>query len=704
MRGVKGVIGALLIAIGLGSCKEHIDMSARYVLKEETAYSYLCKHEQYSSFVDLLNKVPVSRMSSSTVGSLLSARGHFTVFAPDNDAVQAYLDTLAMKNIIASASWDGFRDSTTLDSIRKVIVYNSVINSGDNLPAYDVAQFPINDGGEFSKSNMYDRKLIVNYFDDPDSITINGALMDARNNNIRVLNGYVHCVHSVVAPTNNTLGYLLNKIYTEKESGYYVSSMLVHAVGMLDTLQRYRDDEYEQAYQTGQVPEMIAHESGVGYTTGKLPEHRYYGFTFFAETDDVWEREIGKNRFDITVDDVVSWLKENGYYPTAKTDENYHSEDNILNQFVTYHFLPMRLASDRLVLHWNEKGYSSQRKQPTVVQYEYYTCMGKRRLVKFLESAESDGVRINRFPKIDNGRRGSYHEISCDADKAGIKVPIPETEGEFNVRNGIVYPIDQIMAYTEEVQQNLHKERIRFDIVSAMPEMMNNDIRLQYYRLGQRWGFPFTSQYPYFDDVFIGDESWFFYYNGYDETMKNYQGDELNVRGFLDITFRLPPVPADGIYEIRFNVQSEGHNRGMVQFYWGENKDNLPPMGIPLDIRTSGLERRTTSGTFPSNVGWERDTQDDDYNAEVDKKLRNNGFMKGAEIYCDGGQGLSTMARADPVIVRRIIVREPMKADETYYLRFKSVLDDQTREFYMDYLEYCPKEVYDNPETPEDIW
>ena len=34
----------------------------------------------------------------------------------------------------------------------------------------------------------------------------------------------------------------------------------------------------------------------------------------------------------------------------------------------------------------------------------------------------------------------------------------------------------------------------------------------------------------------------------------------------------------------------------------------------------------------------------------------------------------------------------------------KGVLDDQTREFYMDFLEFCPKEVYDNPETPEDIW
>ena len=98
------------------------------------------------------------------------------------------------------------------------------------------------------------------------------------------------------------------------------------------------------------------------------------------------------------------------------------------------------------------------------------------------------------------------------------------------------------------------------------------------------------------------------------------------------------------------------------------------------------------------------DGDDDDYNAEVDKKMRNNGFMKGAEIYCDGGQGLSKMARADPLIIRRIIVRETMDPDETYYLRFKTVLDDASREFYVDYLEYCPKEVYDNPEVPEDIW
>ena len=45
-----------------------------------------------------------------------------------------------------------------------------------------------------------------------------------------------------------------------------------------------------------------------------------------------------------------------------------------------------------------------------------------------------------------------------------------------------------------------------------------------------------------------------------------------------------------------------------------------------------------------------------------------------------------------------------MDPDETYYIRFKTVIDDITLYLYMDYLEYCAKEVYDNPETPEDIW
>ena len=693
---------AACIMIG---CQEDIDTSDRYVFKDYTALGYLEKHpDTYSQYVQLLHQVPMSKISQTTVAQILSARGNYTVFAPTNEAIQAYLDTLAAKNVIDEGSWMGFRDSTTLDSIRKLIVYNSIIDGGDDQKAYETNMFPTNNKAEFPLANMYDRKLIVEYNkESPGSIWVNGAEIDERNRDIQAINGVIHCTTSVVAPSNNTLGYLLNSIISGKQRGYYVAAMLTQAVGMFDTLSKYRDDAYEDLYERGMV-KNIEHTSGIGYTLGYTPEHRYYGYTFFAETDDFWEEEIGKGALDITIDDVLCYLRKKNLYPDATDDKNFRDENNLLNQFVTYHFLPMRLAANRLVLHWNEKGYTSSNNLPTVVQYEYYTTMGKRRLIKFLESAESNGVKINRFPCIDNGRRGTYHEIKCDPDKAGISVNDPETEGDFSIRNGIIYPLNQLLAYTQDVRNNLHKERIRWDITAQFPEFMNNDLRLQYYHRPKRTGIPTSIVYPYLDDCWIADDNYFFYYNGYNEGMKNFQGDELNIRGNVYITFRLPPVPARGVYELRFNIQSDGYNRGMVQFYWGHDRDRLAAMGIPMDVRMSGLERRTTAGTFPSGVGWEPDIEDDDTNAEVDKKMRNKGFMKGAEVYCDGTQGVSVMARADPLIIRRVILREQMDPDKTYYLRFKTVLDDPTREFYVDYLEYCAKEVYDNPETPEDIW
>lgn len=693
----------LCAACMMTGCQENTDVSNRYVFREYTILDYLEQHaDTYGQYVKLLHQVPMSRVSRTSVAQILSARGNYTVFAPTDGAVQAYLDTLAARNVISQASWSGFRDSTTLDSIRKVIVYNSIIDGGDDLRAYATQDFPADNMAELPLANMYDRKLIVEYPADG-TVRINGAPIHETNRDIPAINGIIHCATAVVAPSNNTLGYLLNAIVSGRQRGYYVAAMLAKAAGMLDTLSKYRDDVYEDLYERGIVKDF-AHTSGIGYTYGAVPEHRYYGYTFFAETDDFWQAEIGKEATSITVEDVLDYLRRKNIYPDATDDNNFRSEDNLLNQFVTYHFLPMRLAANRLVLHWNEKGYTNSRHVPTVVQYDYYTTMGKRRLMKFLESAESDGVRINRFPYIDNSRRGTYHETGCDPDCAGIPVNTPEMNGEFNVRNGIVYPLDRLLVYTDDVRSHLQRERIRWDITAQFPEFMNNDLRLQYYYRPTRTGIPTSIVYPYLADCWIADDNYFFYYNGYNEGMKNYQGDELNIRGNVDVTFRLPPVPAKGIYELRFNIQSDGYNRGMVQFYWGDDRDRLAAMGIPMDIRMSGLERRTTAGTFPSGVGWEADTEDDDTNAEVDKKMRNKGFMKGAELYCDGAQGLTVMARADPLIIRRVILREQMDPDKTYYLRFKTVLDDPTREFYVDYLEYCAKEVYDNPERPEDIW
>lgn len=81
-------------------------------------------------------------MTSTTLDKLLLARGHYTVFAPTNQAIQDYLDTLAANDIIDKASWDGFRSEKDRDSIRQIIVFNSVIDTGDDREALYTSNFP----------------------------------------------------------------------------------------------------------------------------------------------------------------------------------------------------------------------------------------------------------------------------------------------------------------------------------------------------------------------------------------------------------------------------------------------------------------------------------------------------------------------------------------------------------------------------------
>jgi hypothetical protein len=44
-----------------------------------------------------------------------------------------------------------------------------------------------------------------------------------------------------------------------------------------------------------------------------------------------------------------------------------------------------------------------------------------------------------------------------------------------------------------------------------------------------------------------------------------------------------------------------------------------------------------------------------------------------------------------------------MEPGKTYYLRFKSALEDRNAQFFVDYFEIVPSQVYNGTE-PEDIW
>ena len=130
--------GCILFAGLVGfmvACSEDINTEDRFTATDYTIMSYLEYSNDapnYTEYVSLLYQVPISDQSNSTVAQLLSTRGAYTCFAPNNKAIYDYLDSLYKKGIITEPSWEGFRTEATLDSVRKVIVYNSILD-GSNI-------------------------------------------------------------------------------------------------------------------------------------------------------------------------------------------------------------------------------------------------------------------------------------------------------------------------------------------------------------------------------------------------------------------------------------------------------------------------------------------------------------------------------------------------------------------------------------------
>ena len=711
MRRLLNTLKLYLVVVSIAclwNCTENIDTSARYVFMEETILSYLEKHEAYSSYVDILRQVNISKISNSKVSQLLSARGVYTVFAPNNEAIQKYLEDLVKEGLINEPSWDAFPNEQKLDSIRQVIVFNSIIDGGDELTAFfETTSFP-NDKDEFILGCLNDKKLSVRKPNNqPDSIYINNDCpVSVKERDILTINGIIHQMEKVIAPKDVTAASYIQECLDEQRDGFLTCFRVIQACGLLDTLRAVRDEKYEELYQTGQVGDLIGMVAA-GFAEGEIgyaPKHRLYGFTIFAEPDDYWRSQGIDPKDPDLLRKLIQWILDNHQYSDDDhftTDENYASENHLLYQWITYHILPMRIPKGKLVFHINEYGYNLNKPNTySIPVYEFYTTMGKRRLLKLIESGASNGVYINRFPITDNERRGTGEEIGCDPDKVGSLV---DTESPLTILsdmvNCCVYPIDAPISYNDATRDNFQKNRIRFDGMSLFPEAMNNDIRLKK-ASEERYKHVFIPNtqktYNYFENMQQNADMLFVYYNAWNDDWCNLHRDEMKAVGRFEVMFKLPPVPRRGTYEVRYKVLANS-KRGVAQIYFGTDPQKLPVAGIPLDL-TMDCRNDITARL----VGWERDTGDDDYDAEVDKKMRNNGYMKGPKSInsADGTE----RDYNDRENIRHIFVRQTLDPNETYYIKLKSVLDAEKKEFYMDFIEYCAKEIYDNPEKPEDIW
>ena len=738
----KLVLGLTVIGLPFASCTQEIDDSARYTLTEETLTDYCNNREYLSEFAKIMSEVPVSPYTKSSVSQLLSARGNFILLAPTNNAIRLYLDSVANKGIIDRGlkHLDEITDKKVADSLKKVIVYNAVVDVSEYSSAFvyiaDLAPEKKTDTKVMSYSNLNNRFLSVNQNDTPyEFIDEDGTTKKVlspyvfntdchiQKFDIKVHNGIIHEMVDVVAPSNDNMLDVLGKAEGVKCFAYMLS-----LCGLQDTLSKDEDATYHELYFSN--PSKYAPPAHKTQGAGIKPfENRWYGFTAFAETDEVY-KNLGVVDGSGNLNLEALRQKLAAIQPAGLSqDDNYTDENNWLNYFVTYHLLPMKLNFDHMVIHYNETGYSFkvQGAKYTLTQNEYYTSMGKPRILKISEGGDqvvngTNGIRLNYFAKLNRNNPMIVEQLI----NQGILVQNP-TMREPKIaapKNGIIYPIDELLVYGSDVSENLGTERMRIDMTALFPELTNCNVRRQYKNIGD---YGFTRNYHFLSNMDWSEESNVYYFPGYNSGWNNFMGDEFNVTGIYDITIKLPPIPYSTTYELRVGVSSNPY-RGLMQVYFGSNKNSMPAAGIPLDMRMGGVLRYWVT-TFPnyssqdSNVGWVEDSyaeEDQTMNDENDKRMRLQGFMKapaGFVINPDEAIGDDVVANLSKTIrnkcntygaagncMRRIVLRQDLQEGETYYVRFKSVLEDENSQLFLDYFELVPKAVYDNPMSPEDIW
>ena len=675
-----------IAAVGLlslmASCKDKVDESDLYTFTGETAYGYLKNSEDFTDFAYILSQVKLSRKSSSTLSELLSSRGNYTVFAPTNQALESYLDSLY--------NTKGYDITQIPDSTAEAIAKNSIIDNKDNNPYYTTT-FQI---GALGTTNMNSRYIQIDYENAEDGSLITKINTSSKiiTPDIEVYNGVIHTLDHVIDMSSSTLPDLI-----KKTENLRIFAKLLEITGWADSMVEYIDQDYEENH-----PTMGNIDKGGGYAEGEMgptPEHRFIGYTAFVETDSVFETQWNipapvveggmVMNYDEIIQEVVEKCKET--YPEA-TDENFKSQDNALNQFVSYHLLPMRIIYNKLVVHKTELGYAWKSPEILTIDcFDYFETMGKpRRLLKFTEGSQTNGKRINRHATYDNGFYGNYKETSCDRE--GIR--INENNGSLvtNALNGFYYTIDGVLVYDEDVPNKVLNERMRYDFTAICPDLMTNGIRQM--DQDDPW-IPIPK--GYLKGWWYTEDTYWRYAPYYNTSIDNYQCDEINILGQYDFTFKLPPVPYEGTWELRICAPEVGHF-GMFQPYLGTDRNNLAPIGLPLDFR------------LPSSspvIGWKADTSDESENREVDKNMRNHGYMK--NTMHDGhtsGSAVTLPMRSvqgDYIRLRKILWSGFMSPEETYYVRFKSVLENTRTCCMLDYFEIVPKCVYNGVEE-EDPW
>lgn len=683
MRRLSIIIFSLLSIFSFNACKEDIDESNLYTFTGETIEDYLLnRSDRFSSFNYILGRIGYDK--------ILAAYGTYTCFAPSNDAVTQYIDSLyddmsnkdLPHNGMTARGLEGLTDSLCNDIALFHLLSTKVMG--------------VDMGGGMTIKTILGRDINTSI----DSIS--GQLVVSRASTVTSMdneleNGVLHEIDCVIRRSNMLIA---GELENHSES-FSLFSMALKATGLADSLSEQSRKNFDP----------------VDNTRGfYLPEKCELGYTIFAETDEVFA-EKGITELEQLAEYAASIYAKSGeegagWYDYARknhieisTGTDYKNPWNVLSMFVRYHILKFKVPFDKLV---NDHNQTSK-----VTLVEYYETMLPYTLVKVTRNASKR--MLNRWI-ANNSLTDMVAELGSNAmhtvlfegvELAGQKEQIPAV-------NGYIHPIKSLLVYDENVPRGALNERIRIDDASIFGEMMSNSFR----RIsdsevnamnggktgtdGDLSGSYIRIPPGFFENLSIynGDDTRLYYLPGQSNGWSNYQGDEFNCKGNYDFAMRLPPVP-EGTYELRVGYTAE-LARGMLQFYLGSSSEltTMKALDIPLDMRIIPVNNSNLSPDV--YTGWCDWTRLDDKGVESDGNMRNLGYMRGP-LYYTVGVNSGNYARNNPKDLRRILTRQHFDQGE-YWLRFKSVIDNSSAQFHLDYIEFCPENVYNNTRYVEDMY
>lgn len=497
--------------------------------------------------------------------------------------------------------------------------------------------------------------------------------------------------------------------------------------GLKDTLENYYDYTYpeiayewtEQALRDG-YPGIhyneTAYERGNNADRIAYPEKREFKYTMFVMPDTALA-----NYSDNYWTGGIYNVNELRQYAEKVYPEGAGLPDSVrtssLYKLISYHILPFWLSYEQL----NTSQKEILQRHLFLEEHDmedFYATLLPHSIMRISTSypkgtwESQQGIYINRKGTISTGLITEGALIAQNASDYNVPDNITNI-----CANGGYHYINKLLVYDEFTRHTALQCRMRIMCSTLSPDFINSNGRG---RLNgdvgilnvDKMSMAYKSGYCI---NFLWDEDQTrFYVRSRDKNFATYNGDEITIRGTYDLAFKLPPVPSDGIYEIRvwnFSHIFSFSDRGIVQFYLHkENPDvdsntlwrnwDWTPLGSPIDLRIVGDDARI--GMILDNdskYDYLTESQRQEAIYLNDKAMHKRGYMKAPDSYT---RSLSINNSGDPLRLstdcyRIIICEEFLKSDEYYWIRMRQVFDEGA-EFPFSFIEIVPRSIYEENE------